>query len=139
MDRGGHSRRSVGVKAQPVEKCKAEPRRPNTGALASRTVAPAYDTNAGRIAPLFANGANSETPSLLQASKEVEIVQNGDRLIISKHPMAWTIDHYHSFYGVGFLIRYPVFRLRPCRQNNLVQMTIARIWQIARKDAAFLA
>ena len=28
---------------------------------------------------------------------------------------------------------------RPCRQNNLVQMTIARIWQIARKDAAFLA
>ena len=30
-------------------------------------------------------------------------------------------------------------RLRPCRQNNLVQMTIARIWQIARKDAAFLA
>ena len=28
---------------------------------------------------------------------------------------------------------------RQCRQNNLVQMTIARIWQIARKDAAFLA
>ena len=29
--------------------------------------------------------------------------------------------------------------LRGCRQNNLVQMTSARIWQIARKDAAFLA
>ena len=28
---------------------------------------------------------------------------------------------------------------RGCRQNNLVQMTSARIWQIARKDAAFLA
>ena len=28
---------------------------------------------------------------------------------------------------------------RACRQNNLVQMTSARIWQIARKDAAFLA
>ena len=30
-------------------------------------------------------------------------------------------------------------RLKGCRQNNLVQMTSARIWQIARKDAAFLA
>ena len=37
--------------------------------------------------------------------------------------------------GKPALYRLP----RQCRQNNLVQMTIARIWQMARKDAAFLA
>ena len=36
---------------------------------------------------------------------------------------------------LGFAFKRP----RGCRQNNLVQIASARIWQIARKDASFLA